>query len=49
MGGSKSKRPKASHHEGKLRDKRIEKMMDPEYKAEHLRALIKKAATSKKS
>jgi hypothetical protein len=47
MGGSKSKRPKASHHEGKLRDKRIEKMMDPEYRVEHLHALIKKAAQKK--
>jgi hypothetical protein len=47
MGGSKSKRPKASHHEGKLRDKRIEKMMDPEYRAEHLHALIKKAVEKK--
>jgi hypothetical protein len=48
MGGSKSKRPKASHHEGKLRDKRIEKMMDPSYKAEHLHALIEKAAKTKR-
>jgi hypothetical protein len=48
MGGNKSKRPEPSHKTGKLRDKRIEKMMDPEYRAEHLHALIKKAATTPK-
>jgi len=48
MGGKPSKRPRPSHEEGKLRDKRIEKMMDPEYRAEHLHALIKKAATTAK-
>jgi hypothetical protein len=48
MGGNKSKRPRPSHEEGKVRDKRIEKMMDPQYKVEHLHALIKKAATTPK-
>lgn len=44
MGGSESKRPKPSHETGKLRDPKVEKMQHPEYKAEHLHALIKKAA-----
>lgn len=47
MGGSKSKQNPPSYKTGKLRDKKIEKMQHPHYKAEHLHAVIKKAATKK--
>ena len=46
MAGKKSKRPQPSHKEGKVRDKRIEEIQDPAFEAEHMHALIKKAATT---
>jgi hypothetical protein len=46
MGGNKSKRREPSYKTGKLRDKSIEKMQHPRYKAEHLHALIKRGMKS---
>ena len=46
MGGKKSERPEPSHKEGKVRDKRIKKMQDSAFQAEHLHGIIKKAATT---
>jgi len=40
----KNKRPRPSYEEGELRDKSIEEKMDPEYRREHLRNVIRKAA-----
>lgn len=37
-------RPRPSYEEGELRDKSIEEKMDPAYRRETLRALIRKAA-----
>jgi hypothetical protein len=39
-----SKRPRPSYEEGELRDKSIEEKMDPEYRRETLRRMIRKAA-----
>ncbi len=47
MGGSKSKRPRPSYEDGKLRDPSIEKMRDKTYRREDLARLIKKAAKRK--
>lgn len=49
MSGSKKQRPDPSNKSGKVRDKRIEKLRDPEFQAEHLQDIIRKAATGKKS
>ncbi len=42
--GSPSKRPHPSYEEGELRDKSIEGKMNPDFRRETLRALIRKAA-----
>ena len=47
MGGNKSKQPKPSYEEGKLRDPSIEKMQDGKYQREDLTRLIKKAVKRK--
>jgi len=49
MDGKKSKRPEPSHKEGKVRDQRVADLQHPDFKAEHLHKIIKKAATTKKS
>ncbi len=45
MGGNKSKQPKPSYKEGKLRDPSIEKMQDKRYRREDLARLVKKATS----
>lgn len=47
MGGNKSKRPKPSYEDGKLRDPSIEKMQDKKYQRGDLTRLIKKAVKGK--
>jgi hypothetical protein len=39
-----NKRPRPSYEKGELRDKSIEEKMDPNFRREGLRRLIKKAA-----
>jgi hypothetical protein len=41
---NRSKRPRPSYEDGELRDKSIEEKMDPEYRRENLRCMIRKAA-----
>ncbi len=48
MGDKPSKRPRPSYERGELRDKSIEKKVDPTYRAEDLTRLIKKAAKAPK-
>jgi hypothetical protein len=40
----KSKRPRPSYEDGELRDKSIEEKMDPDYRRENLRSVIREAA-----
>jgi len=49
MGGKPSKRPRPSYEEGELRDKSIEKKIDPKYRAEDLTRLIQRAAKKQKA
>jgi hypothetical protein len=39
-----NKRPRPSYEEGELRDKSIEEKMDPNFRRENLRDVIRKAA-----
>ena len=41
---NRSKRPRPSYEEGELRDKSIKDKMDPTFRREGLRRLIRKAA-----
>lgn len=47
IGGSKSKQPKPSYDDGKLRDPSIEKMQDKAYQRGDLARLIRKATKGK--
>ena len=47
MGGNQSKRPRPSYEEGELRDKSIEKKIDPTYQPKDLTRLIQRAAKRK--
>jgi hypothetical protein len=44
----RSKRPRPSYEEGELRDKSIEKLMDPDYRKGDLKKLLARAAKSRR-